>query len=397
MGMAVLPAAIGTAQTEDEPAPVFRASDVLSPSVLSGPHHTVADPVETEGYLHEFSLTSDFGPFTAVGRSQLAVRINEIRALAALDEVSKSEVFLKAAGGAVVNVGKGAASAVVDPVGTAKGFGGGVKRFGVNLGRATKRAVTTDGGAPSGESAPEGAANTVLGVSSAMRRWARKVGADPYTTNLVLRAALRDIARVDAAGSIATKIVVPIPMIVGTAATVGDLVWSMDPEALRKLNEQRVRTLGVAADAAAAFFRNGWFTLTLQTRLVAALDAVGKPGCGDYVVTASAADNEQEVLFFVESAEMLQSLHARSPVDRLLADSRALVAAAGDRTVALLPLDYVHSTRAAMDHLAEIGTRARQELGARRLELQLTGRASDRAKQDAGALGWAITESVPAR
>jgi hypothetical protein len=337
MGIVVLAIAIGTAQTADEPAPKFRASALLPPSTLSGPHYTVAEPVETQGYLHEFGLTSDYGPFTALGRSQLATRLNEIRALAALDEVSKSEVFVKAAGGAVVNVGKGAASAVVDPVGTAKGVGGGVKRFGVNLGRATKRAVTTEGGAPSGESAPEGMANTVLGVSSAMRRWAQKVGADPYTTNLVLRAALRDIARVDAAGSIATKIVVPIPMVVGTAATVGDLVWSMDPEALRKLNEQRVRTLGVPGAAAAAFFRNGWFTLTHQTRLVSALAAVGKPGCGDYVATASAADNEQDVHFFVESAEMLQSLHARSPVDRLLADSRALVAAAGDRTAALLP------------------------------------------------------------
>ena len=139
---------------------------------------------------------------------------------------------------------------------------------------------------------------------------------DPYTTNLVLRNALKSIANVDAAGSIVTKIAVPIPTVVVTTATVGDLVWSKDPDALRKLNEERVRALGAPEKYALAFFRNGWCTLTLQTRIVAALDAVKKPGCADYLESAATADTEREALFFVESAEMLQRYHARTPVDR---------------------------------------------------------------------------------
>jgi hypothetical protein len=385
------------AQSADEPPPAFRASFLLPASLLTGQHHQVAETVETETYLHEFTLTSDFGPFTAVGLAQLDTRIDEIRALAALDHVSKTEVFLEAAGGAVVNVGKGAASAVVDPVGTAKGIGAGIKRFGVNLGRASKRAMTTEGGADTGESTAEGAANVVFGVSSAMRRWAQKVGADPYTTNLVLRDALKSIAQVDAAGSIATKIVVPIPAVVGTTATVGDLVWSKDPEELRKLNETRARGFGVPDQAAAAFFRNGWFTLTMQTRLIAALDAVKRPGSADYIVAASAADTEPEAHFFVESAEMLKAFHARRPVDRLLTDSRAIVGLVEGGAVALVPADYFRSTRDSMDTITEIGGRARQELGARRLELQLTGRASARAVQDARNLGWTIAELSPRR
>ena len=94
---------------------------------------------------------------------------------------------------------------VTDPVDSAKGIGSGVKRFGVNLGRMTKRAVDSAGNdtkpAGDGDGAAEGAANSVLGVSSAMRRWARKVGADPYTTNPVLREALKEIGQIDAAGS----------------------------------------------------------------------------------------------------------------------------------------------------------------------------------------------------
>lgn len=381
-------------QSGDEPAPKFTASDLLPASLLSGPHFTVSRDVVTEGYFHEFALTSDYGPFTALGRSTLETRVDEIRALGALDEVSKSAVFMKAAGGAVVDIGKGAARAVTSPVDTAKGIGAGVKRFGVNLGRVGKRAVTTEKGADTGESSAEAAANAVLGVSSAMRQWARKVGADPYTTNLVLREALKSIAQVDAAGSIAAKMAVPIPAVVGTTATVGDLVWSKDPEELRKFNEARLTDMGVGSDAAAAFLKNGWFTLSLQTRIIAALTAVRVPGATDYLATATSAESEHEAQFFVESAEMLQRHHAATPVTRLLTDSRAVVALTGRTAVVLAPIDYVRADRSELDTLREIGDRAGKELGAGGLALHLTGQVSDRAKAEASRLGWTITERV---
>ena len=90
--------------------------------------------MKTEGFFHEFAITSDYGELSAVGLSQLTTRVNEVRALAELDEVSKSKVFLDSAGGAVLNVGKSAVKVVTDPVDTAKGVGAGIKRFGVNLG-----------------------------------------------------------------------------------------------------------------------------------------------------------------------------------------------------------------------------------------------------------------------
>ncbi len=139
--VAVLSVVSLTAQKGDEPPPVFKASALLTPAVAKGAHHTVGDTVRTDGYFHEFTLSSPFGSFEAVGRSELAVRIQEINALAALQDVSKTEVFLAAAGQSVVNIGKSAAGVVTDPAGTVKGLGSGIKRFGVNLGRRTQRAV----------------------------------------------------------------------------------------------------------------------------------------------------------------------------------------------------------------------------------------------------------------
>jgi hypothetical protein len=235
------------AQEGDEPPPRFTATELLTPAVAKGPHYLVGENVRTEDYFHEFTISSTFGAFEAIGRTQLAIRIQEIDALAALQDVSKTEVFLAAAGQSVVKIGQSAAAVVSDPAAAVKGVGTGIKRFGVNLGRRTQRAVASagDAGTEGGDSAGGSAARSVLGVNAAMRRWAQKVGVDPYTTNVVLRKALEDIARVDAAGSIATKVVLPIPPIVGMTSKVGELVWGKDPEEIRKMNEEGLRELAV--------------------------------------------------------------------------------------------------------------------------------------------------------
>jgi hypothetical protein len=381
-----------TAQEPYEAPPKFSATALLGAAGVKGANYQIAEAVRTEEYFHEFTFSSTYGSFEAIGRTQVPVRIQEITALAALEEVSKTEVFLAAAGQSVVNIGKGAAAAVKDPEATVKGLGAGIKRFGVNLGRRAERA-TASGGDKSGDegSAASNAASSVLGVNAAMRRWARKVGVDPYTTNEVLRKALDDIAKVDAAGSIATKVAVPVPGVVGMTAAVGDIVWGKDPEEVRKINEKGLQTLGVTPSVAKALFNNRWFTLTYQTRFISALRVVNVGGVADYVHSAAGSTSEREALFFVESAEMLQEWHAREPASRILSDSRALVAAfASGRARALLPLDWIRWTADTQKALTQVAARARQELKATQLELVLTGRVSERVQRELPKVGWSI-------
>ncbi len=399
----------------------FKASALLKPGQLKGPHHQVAEEVPTERFYHEFTIRSDFGEMHAMGLSLLHVRLAEVDGLARLKEVSKSEVFVQAAGQSLAAASKGVVNVAKDPVGTAKGIGGGLKRFGANLGRKSKRAAdsavdaaTKDeeekkqeaegqaSGQPEASTTDKvkatGAAVTysVLGVTGAQRRWAQKVGVDPYTTNPILRDALEEIGKVDAAGHLATKIVVPIPAVVTVTADVGDLVWGKDPEALLKLNEAHLKELGVESKVAGELARNSSISLSSQTRLVAALHTVKAQGTADYVDTARLADTEREGLFYVESAEMMQALHAQDRVARILTDSIALVArTASGSAVLLLPLDSVVWTRRYEEQLNEITERARKELGARRLEIRLTGGMSDRARTGTQALGWSVKEGVP--
>ena len=62
-------------------------------------------------------------------------------------------------------------------------------------------------------------------MSSAQRRWAKKLNVDLYTGNRALRKELERVASLDAAGRIATKVFVPIPMVLSLTAFSGDLAW----------------------------------------------------------------------------------------------------------------------------------------------------------------------------
>jgi len=399
----------------------FKAADLLPPALVKGPHFKVADPVRTEGYYHEFVVESDFGSIPAVGTSMLYVRLGEVRALAALQEVSKSDVFISAAGNSVLSAGKTVGQAVTDPKATVAGLGAGAKRYGENLGRKAKKTTETvtdaaKGAADSvaGEDKPKtdttgeksttdkavdagtSAAKSYFGVSGSARRWAQKLGVDPYTSNAVLRKSLEEIGEIDAAGGIAAKAVVPIPSAVSKAADVSDLVWGKDPEELAKLNEQRLAELGVDKAIAAKFLKSKSFSPSQQTRFVAALHAVRVAGLADYVDAAREATGEVEAEFFTESAEMLAAFHAGDPVKAVLTDSRAMVAAAGGKkAVVLLPLDSVRWTEASEKALTEIADRARKELSAGSLRIDLTGRMSPRALKEAEAIGWSVSQRVP--
>jgi hypothetical protein len=410
-GVTIVPGAmalmLAAAVPAFEPAPTFQASKILPPDLLKGPHFTVSEEVKAEGVYQVFEIVSDFGNIEAEGRTVLRTRVSEIDALARLSEVSKGEIFAKAAGGAVLAVGKGVASVVKDPEGTAKGIGGGLKRFGVNLGRKAKRtadSVTKDdkksddhdeSSKDKALDAAGGAANSVFGVNGAARKWAQKLGVDPYTTNAVLHKALVDVGKIDTAASIATKIVLPVPVLVSTTATVGGLVWSKDPEELRKINETRLAGLGVSKAGASRYFVNGNYTLTMQTRLIAALHGVNVKGCADYVDTAADADDEREALFFVESAEMLAGMNKTEPVSALLTDARAIVAKTGTRAVALLPVDWVRWKEDLQKVTTEFAARAKGELGATALETRITGTATAAAKAGLRSEGWTVKDHVP--
>src|SRR5262245_53246338 len=89
------------AQAPFETPPVLPASELAPPYLRQGPTVTVDPQVPIVGMLGHFTIRADVGTFEAHGREMLRIRVGELHAIAQLDQMSKSDVFLQAAANAV--------------------------------------------------------------------------------------------------------------------------------------------------------------------------------------------------------------------------------------------------------------------------------------------------------
>jgi len=124
------------AAADFEPPPVLKASEVLPAAALKGEHHEVIEEVHNDGYMNRFRIASDFGRFEAYGEPMLAIRVQEIGALAELAEVSKAKVFADSALKAITSPVTTVSEFAQRPAETVAGIGDG-------LGRMWKRAKRT--------------------------------------------------------------------------------------------------------------------------------------------------------------------------------------------------------------------------------------------------------------
>jgi hypothetical protein len=66
-------------------APEVRATaDVVPPALLRGSHYQLSPTVSTFAFMNHYSVTSDYGPFTAPSDARLRRLIREIAAIAEL-------------------------------------------------------------------------------------------------------------------------------------------------------------------------------------------------------------------------------------------------------------------------------------------------------------------------
>jgi len=226
-----------------------------------------------------------------------------------------------------------------------------------------------------------------------MRRWAEKVKADPYTTNPILRQALKDIGQIDA----------PDRSRQSCRADSGrrhDHVerrqpgWARTPrapQAERAAREGDWRGPAVAGQ----FFKNGWSPHLADAADRGARRREGE-GCADYVEAARQSRERARGAVLRRECRDARAFHARTPTTAILTDSRALVAAQGGKAVALLRSTSCGPPRT---HERSWGDRRACAPGARRHAARAApdGRASERAAAEMKSLGWAVTQQVTTR
>lgn len=402
---------------EFEKAADLRASDVLPGDLLIGEHHTVEDRVRNDGYLNYYTIKSDYGEFEAVSTQMLRTRVGEIDALGELEELSKTEVFVKAAAEAGVGQIKTLTQFATRPVETVKGIPSGIgrmfKRYKRQAGEAvdaTQEFVTGgdeegDEGVASNEEEESttdkavGLTESFMGVSSAQRAWSQKLGTDPYSSNDVLQAAIKEVAWAESLGSFGMGFA-GIPEIPG-ADIIGDVneaVWTKDPYELQDLNRARLVAAGAEEELIEEYLENSKMTPSQQTLLTAAIaeiaDAEGRDGI---LPQALNVETDAEANFLIKSVTMLAWYHHnRKPIKSVMTYAAVPVGVNEDGDAEFLfAVDHVYWTdtiaAAAQNHAAQASGE-----GVEAGEIWFLGTASDRTRSELADLGFAVHENVAA-
>lgn len=397
-----------------EPPQPLAVKDLLPAERIKTAQYEVLDPVDNDGLMNTFHVTSPFGRFDVEGRAVLEIRLREIGAMAELSELSKSEVFADAVKAGVRNATVGQVETLqafaARPVETLQGVPAGVSRLFKRSKAQAKEAYGEvkqkhdEGGGGSSEElaekeedAAKAYAVKYFGVGSAERRWAQKLGIDPYTSNQQLREMLSVVAKVDAAGRFGVRFV-GIPGIpgVGTVRQVTQLVWETDPYELKMRNQKLLAACGADEETVRRFLENTWLSPTHQTAISSALESMsGVEGRAALVEAFGAVDSETMAWFVTENALLVAWYHAhRAPFARLLPDTPAVAGVTRDgKAVILVATDHVVWT----EDLEASASRFRQQAAAaaaRGLEVGFGGTVSKRAATELGALGYAVSQEL---
>jgi hypothetical protein len=396
-----LPASV-LAQLPYEAPPVLKATDLAPAGLVAGQGYRVANEVPTTGLLGEFSLESDVGTFTPRGLDLLRIRIGELAAIRQLDDTSKTAEFAKAAGRAAVRPVTATVNMVAHPVDTITGMPASVGRFfdRVKLGgqSVAQAASASDKDTMEKTAAVSGRIGTAtinaLGYEEERRILAKKINADPYTTNPVLAEKLDSIAWVSfsakQAVNLTTAALMPYSMLMSTVSLTNNLVWDMKPADLIALNQQKAKEMGASDDQAQALIANRFYSISVLTAFMAALERLGPiAGRAEVIALAATAANEDQARFLMGAAQILAHHHEWvTPLTAVMARGTMVGKTAAGGVVVGAPVDYVAWT----ENVANFARRP--DFASTSLDIWLTGRMSPRARQEFERIGWRVHEGT---
>ena len=114
---------------------VLLASEVLPKSILISPNYRIKDMVINDGLVNTYELDTLYGPVRVETTALLMKRIGELNALVKIEEIKKSNAYLKALQKAAMLPVDTAVGLVRNPVGTVEGIGSGIGRQFCRCGR----------------------------------------------------------------------------------------------------------------------------------------------------------------------------------------------------------------------------------------------------------------------
>ena len=397
LGFAVgsfLPYAV--ADVSYETPPVFETARILPPKLLKSPYHSVNSKVPNDGQMNHFTIKSKFGTVKADSTAELKIRVDEMKALAAMERVSNSDQFTRQVKEGGKNVVTGAKALVTRPVKTVKGVFTGI---GTLAGRAGDAIM---GDPPS--DAEGSRIENAIGFSSTKRDYAAEFHVDPYSTNPLLQKRLEEISWYGYSGKITTSAVsAVIPGGVGvfvSAAKTSDWLEGIPvqtpPSELRKVNREKLAGMGVSLDVIDLFEGNTVYSPVQQAKLVQELAGMnGTANRGHFVKFAVLARNANAAFFRARQAEMYANLHKKQmPIERFVGvGSNAAGRLANGTVVFCFPLDYMAWTEGNAKLAESLDRQVSALSDVSGKEIRIAGYISPRARKGLENLGWKVLDN----
>jgi len=390
----------------DELPPVLSAAALLAPEDLASPVHRVREQVPTDGYMAYFTIDSDYGVFECVGLAQARKRIDEVRAIKALVEVSRGELFAQGLKQSLNQPLDAVKNVVNDPVGSVKAVPGTVGHIFKKVGNSVSGAArnmrqreeqpeAVPAGAPDTGEALAGAGRSLIGFDTARLGCAKQLQVDPYTDNARLQEEIDKVSWVFFSGGLPLRIGAMVASGgASTALTVTNLVglpdevYSLTPGELDLRNQEAMEAMGVDEATALTFKNNPALSITLRSSILRALSALGPiAGRAEVVDLAAHCEHRRQVEFLEHALELLavRQAGATGKITGIQVMGRLLGASgADDKLVVPVPTDYISWTA----EVAEFATR--DDIGGRQLVLLHTGQISQTARRGLAGLGWSL-------
>jgi hypothetical protein len=413
-----------------EAAPVLVASKVLPPKLLKGPHYSIDERVVNDGYFNTYIVKTPFGIFKPSGRPLLEIRIKEIQAIAELDKLESSTVFIDAAkstGKNVLLAPVRAAEKVVDTVSdpdkmidTVKAVPRGAQRLFSWAARQVEGAyeaasdfVSSDKEKSGKESGDKKGFSTTealkqgrdlglgfIGYNKREREWFRKLEVSPYTSNQVLKDEVVRVAAIETAVGVAFKFVPSISFLseLNTFNTwygrAEKLALYEEPDSIRNKTRADLLSLGVPEELINKFLAHKSYTPWSQRLISSSLVTIGSSvkGHANFVRAALEANDESTALFFVTVAEQLAETHNTRPLERIVASLYLPAGVLRDGTLFLpLQVDYLVWTKDVAKVFSDFSKRVVVPERCKRAEVYIIGDLSPRARSELSRIGVVLT------
>jgi len=388
--------AIGPAYAQETP-PEVSAESLLGEDVI-GENWTVSPLVQSDGFLRLFDVTTNYGDFQLGGERRMNERLQELRALQILEQMSRTTVFTDALErGAMAPIRFGR-DFVIDPIETTGNFISGVGRTIRGVVSGVRSAVTDRDGPPARDPLVE----RVIGITSTERELAAQLGVDPHSDYVPLRTGLADVAHVSVAGGFSISVAISaIPGGAGVVASYSstgatyayETAGLSSGQIIDRVTEELL-ALGVAEETTKRFTDNAWFSPLDLYVVAVSLENLAAENSEGFIALAADAGTFDVAKFHRHRAELLASdvVSERLGVlgEFVVVSGVALNRNAAGRLVAVFPFDVVSWTYATQEVVIPLG-QGIADLGEPEAPIfAMTGELTPTANSHLRQLGWSL-------